>query len=109
MRTGVYRWNLNERRGDVSGSRISETEMDLHLGLRRVDDSIEKVGLFHLPLLSLHKDGLVGRRDTEEGNWSFSVKIVRTSDGSYSIAYKNKTAPLARMQYRPMRNAEGRV
>jgi len=95
MSIGVYNWNLRKTSGAVSGSRISETEMDLHLGLRLADESTEEVGRFHLPLLLLYEGGFVTRRDTKEGNFTFSVRIVRTDDGRYFIASRNKRTPLA--------------
>ena len=94
MSISVHEWNLNERLGYVSGTRISETEINLHLGVKRKDGSIEKVGRFHLPLLSLHGNGFVTRRNTPD-NRTFTVKIFLAADGTYSIGtQKNKTTPL---------------
>jgi hypothetical protein len=95
MSISVRNWTLNEKHGAYSGSRISETEVDLHLGFRRLDGSKENVGRFHLPLLSLHKGGFVARRDTDEGNWAFTVKIFRDADSNYSIGTEHKRTPFA--------------
>lgn len=74
-------WNLNEKKGYVFGTGLTNPDIRLELGFKRLNGTIEDLGNYELDLVALSDRGIVNRRRTPEGEL-FDVKVVRDPDGS---------------------------
>ena len=61
-RPKTRRWNLNAHEGRYAATNLTETAVDLHLGLKRTDGSRVPVGRYLLDLEALSDRGFVTRR-----------------------------------------------
>jgi len=97
----IRRWNLNEGLGRCAKTNILESNIELHLGLKRPDGTRHDIGRFRLDLTDLSRKGFVARR-VVEGNRAFDVQIyLRRRDhpldvSSYYLGVNDdRTTPLA--------------
>ena len=74
-------WNINEKKGYAIKTKLTNPDIRLELGFKRLNGTIEDLGNYELDLVSLSDRGVVNRRRTPEGEL-FDVKIVRDSDGT---------------------------
>ena len=82
-------WTLSQRLDYYVSTSLSRTLLDFELMYRRLDGSVEHVGVFRLDLPALAERGAVTRRSTERG-YVYDVKIVRDPDGSYHLAVRSE-------------------
>ena len=94
------RWNLNEHEARYAATNLTETAVDLHLGLKRTDGTRVPVGRYLLDLQALSDRGFVTRRQTREGT-VFDVQIYRDLRGRYLLGVRqDETTPLDAFAHR---------
>ena len=81
------RWNLNEVTGRHAGTNLTESVMDLHLGVKRADGAKVPVGRFRLDLEDLSKQGFVTQRGTGAAR-VFDVQIYREGNGTFLLGVR---------------------
>lgn len=92
------RWNLNEVTGRHAATNLTESVMDLHLGVKRVDGTKTPAGRYRLDLEALSADGFVTQRGTGAAR-VFDVQIYRESNGSFLLGVRRgQTTRLARFK-----------
>ncbi len=92
------RWNLNELEGRYAATDLTETAIDLHLGMKRADGTKVPVGRFLLDLEAESDEGYV----TKRGHGAaavFDVQIYRQSNGRFLLGVRqSETTPLDRFK-----------
>lgn len=96
--TKTRRWHLNEVEGRYAATNLTETAIDLHLGIKRVDGTKVPVGRYRLDLEALSEGGFV----TKRGNGAaavFDVQIYRVPNGRFLLGVqRGHTTPLERFK-----------
>lgn len=94
------RWNLNEAEGRYAATNLTETAIDLHLGMKRTDGSKVPVGRYRLDLEALADRGFVTKRGYGAAA-VFDVQIYREPDGRFLLGVRrDRTTPLERFEAR---------
>lgn len=63
----THRWNNNEKQGDVFQTRLTNPDIRLELGFRRLNGAIEDLGNYELDLVALSDRGVIDRHQTPKG------------------------------------------
>ena len=92
------RWNLNELEGRYASTNLTETAIDLHLGMKRADGTKVPVGRYLLNLEELSDQGFVTKRGSGAAA-VFDVQIYRESTGRFVLGVRqSQTTPLDRFK-----------